>query len=181
MHILYLPPGTPLPTQMLPNSHPFPQVFAQTSPCGHPMSPYICPTSTLPVPLFSLPLCVCSVTQMCPSLHGHSPSGSSVHGIVPARTLQWIAISSSRLPHPRIEPRSPAAPALAGAFFSAEPPQMQRCSLFSPLLPQPFTPAVPVSRMELLPTPRPLEGPPGLWMKILKRFQHFSRTDRNLP
>ena len=36
------------------------------------------------------------------------PSGSSVLGIFQARTLEWVAISSSRdLPDPGIEPRSP--------------------------------------------------------------------------
>ena len=34
--------------------------------------------------------------------------GSSVHGIVQARILEWVAIPFSRdLPNPRIEPKSP--------------------------------------------------------------------------
>ena len=38
-----------------------------------------------------------------------SPPGSSVHGILQARILGWVAISFSReFPHPGIEPRSPA-------------------------------------------------------------------------
>ena len=37
---------------------------------------------------------VCSVAQACPTLC--SPPGSSVHGILQARTLQWVAISYSR-------------------------------------------------------------------------------------
>ena len=38
-----------------------------------------------------------------------SPPGSSVHGILQARTLEWVAISSSRdLPNPGIEPTFPA-------------------------------------------------------------------------
>ena len=38
-----------------------------------------------------------------------SPPGSSVHGILQARILQWVAIPCSRdLPNPWIEPRSPA-------------------------------------------------------------------------
>ena len=51
-----------------------------------------------------------------------SPPGSSVHGILQARILEWVAISSSRgwnLPDLGIEP---ASPALAGEFFTAEPP-----------------------------------------------------------
>ena len=37
-------------------------------------------------------------------------SGSSVHGILQAGTLEWVAISSSRdLPDPGIEPGSPVS------------------------------------------------------------------------
>ena len=41
----------------------------------------------------------CSVTQLCPILCNPtdcSPPGSSVHGILQARILEWVAISSSR-------------------------------------------------------------------------------------
>ena len=52
-----------------------------------------------------------------------SPLGSSVHGILQARILEWVAIcSSGDLPHPGFEPVSPVAPALAGEFFTIEPP-----------------------------------------------------------
>ena len=38
-----------------------------------------------------------------------SPPGSSVHGILQARILEWVAISSpGDLPNPGIKPRSPA-------------------------------------------------------------------------
>ena len=39
-----------------------------------------------------------------------SPPGSSIHGILQARTLEWVAISFSRgiFSDPGIEPRSPA-------------------------------------------------------------------------
>ena len=38
-----------------------------------------------------------------------SPPGSSVRGILQARTLEWVAVPSSGvLPNPRIEPTSPA-------------------------------------------------------------------------
>ena len=42
---------------------------------------------------------VCSVTQLCPTLcnpRDCSPPGFSVHGIILARILEWVAISSSR-------------------------------------------------------------------------------------
>ena len=51
------------------------------------------------------------VTQLCPSLCDHMdyrPPGSSVHGILQARILEWVATPSSRdLPNPGIKPRSP--------------------------------------------------------------------------
>ena len=49
-----------------------------------------------------------------------SPPGSSVHGILQARVLEWVAFPFSRgLPNPGIEPGSPA---LAGRFFTTNPP-----------------------------------------------------------
>ena len=49
-----------------------------------------------------------------------SQSGSSIPGIILARTLEWVAFpSAGDLPDLRIEP---AAPALAGRFFTIEPP-----------------------------------------------------------
>ena len=48
------------------------------------------------------------------------PPGSSVHEISQARILELVAISSpGDLPSPGIKPVSPA---LAGGFFTAEPP-----------------------------------------------------------
>ena len=51
-----------------------------------------------------------------------SPPGSSVHGILQAKILEWVAMPSSRgssqpgdLPNPGIEP---ASLALAGLFFT---------------------------------------------------------------
>ena len=56
--------------------------------------------------------CCYSVTKLCPTLcdpmDGSLP-GSSVHGILQARILEWVAISFSRdLSDPGIKPRSPA-------------------------------------------------------------------------
>ena len=48
------------------------------------------------------------------------PPAFSVHGISKARILKWVAISFSRdLPDLGTEP---ASPALAGRFFTTEPP-----------------------------------------------------------
>ena len=52
-------------------------------------------------------------------MHSHWPKEKSVHGILSARILKWVAISSpGDLPDPGIEPWSPA---LAGGFFTTEP------------------------------------------------------------
>jgi len=60
------------------------------------------------------------VTQSCPTLFDpmdSSPPGSSVHGILQAKVLEWIAIlkSPGDLPDPGIEPESPF---IAGRFFT---------------------------------------------------------------
>ena len=48
---------------------------------------------------------------------------SSVHGILQARILEWVAIlPPGELPNPGIKPASPASPALASGFFTTEPP-----------------------------------------------------------
>jgi len=50
-----------------------------------------------------------------------SPPGSSVHGISQARILEWVAISFSRGSSQHRDQTAP--PALAGGFFTAEPPE----------------------------------------------------------
>ena len=53
----------------------------------------------------------------------HNLPDSSVHWILQARILEWVAMPSSRdLPDPGIELSSPAAPALQADSFTAEPP-----------------------------------------------------------
>jgi len=68
-------------------------------------------------------MCVCSVSQLSPMLCDPidcSPPGSSVHGILQARILEWIACPpAGHLPNPVIEPTSLMSPALAGGFFSS--------------------------------------------------------------
>ena len=50
----------------------------------------------------------------------HNLPGSSVHRIILARILEWVAVFSSRnLPNPGMEPGSPP---LAGEFFTTESP-----------------------------------------------------------
>ena len=63
-----------------------------------------------------------SFPALCNSLDPSLP-GSSVLGILQARILEWVAISSSGdLPDPGIETESSASPALAGKFFISVPP-----------------------------------------------------------
>ena len=45
-----------------------------------------------------------------------SPPGSSVHGILQARILEWVATPSSKGIFPVIEPESVISPALVGGF-----------------------------------------------------------------
>ena len=75
------------------------------------------------VRLFLLMLCWAALScQSGPTLcdlMDCSPLGFSVHGILQARMLEWVAISSSR---GSSCPRSPAFPALAGGFFTNESP-----------------------------------------------------------
>ena len=69
----------------------------------------------------------CSVAQLYPTHCNptdYSLIGFSVHGIIQARVLEWVAISSSRdLPNPGIEPMFPVSPVLAGRFFTTKPPE----------------------------------------------------------
>ena len=66
---------------------------------------------------------MCMNAQSCPTLcepMDCNLPGTSVHRIFQARILEWVAISSSgNLPNTGIEPMSPA---LAGRFFTTEPP-----------------------------------------------------------
>ena len=60
--------------------------------------------------------------QLCPTLCNPmdcSPPGSSVHGILQARILEWVAISSSRgSSPPGIKPASLMSHASASRFFT---------------------------------------------------------------
>jgi len=49
----------------------------------------------------------------------YSPPGSSVHGILQARILEWVFPSPGDLPKPWIKP---GAPALQAISLSSEPP-----------------------------------------------------------
>ena len=65
-------------------------------------------------------LCAKSL-QLCPTIcdsKDYSPPGSSFHGILWARILEWVSIPFFRdLPHPGIKRMSLVSPALPGGFF----------------------------------------------------------------
>ena len=60
-----------------------------------------------------------SYPTLCDPMDRSLP-GSSVHGILQARILEWTAMpfSPGHHPKPRIEPVSPTSPASAGRFFT---------------------------------------------------------------
>ena len=58
------------------------------------------------------------VTQSCLTLC--DPMDFTVHGILQARILEWVAFPLSRdLPNPGVKPMSLTSPALAGRFFTS--------------------------------------------------------------
>ena len=77
-----------------------------------------------------------SCPSLCNSMDCHLP-GSSVHGILQARMLEWVAISSSR---GSSQPRDQThVSCLAGGFFLplshlGKPHHIYNCLLFTPLL-----------------------------------------------
>ena len=90
---------------------------------------------------------VCLVAWSCPTLcdpMACSPQGSPVFVIILARILEWIAISSSRgSSQLEIESMIPAASALAGRFFTTEPPGMivyMVCYIYLEIVRQPCVP-----------------------------------------
>ena len=70
-------------------------------------------------PIFHVSYGLCSVTQSCPTLCDPmdcSPPGSSVHGILPARILEWVAMPFSRASS---QPRDQTqVSCTAGRFFT---------------------------------------------------------------
>ena len=63
-----------------------------------------------------------SFPTLCNSMNC-TPLGSSVHGILQARILKWVVLSSLRgFSHPGIGPLPPVPSALAGGFFTTAPP-----------------------------------------------------------
>ena len=87
-----------------------------------------------------------SCTILCDPLDCSAP-GSSVHGIIQERILEWVAISYSRgssqfptpgdLPNPGIKPTSLASPSLGGGLFTTAlrrklPQNLIKCLISDP-------------------------------------------------
>ena len=79
--------------------------------------------------LWLLCACVCAKSlQLCPTLCDPtdcSPPGSSVHGILQARILEWTGLPyplPEDLPDPGIKPTSPASPILQANSLPLAPP-----------------------------------------------------------
>ena len=73
-----------------------------------------------------------SHNQLCDPRDG-SPPGSSVHGVLQARMLEWVAVPFYRdLPDPGIEPMSLQSPALVGRFFTTSATWEAINPVFSP-------------------------------------------------
>lgn len=70
---------------------------------------------------------MCSIVSESLGPNGLCLPGSSVREISQERTLSgWPFLLSRDFagdPYPRIEPTSPGSPALAGGFFTTEPPE----------------------------------------------------------
>ena len=104
-----------LPPQFIP---PSPSSAVSTSQFSTSVSPI------LPFCRFHIYMCcVCAKSlQSCPTLHNfmdYSPPGSSVHGILQARILEWAVISSSRESSRHgSNPRLLRFGHLAGRFFT---------------------------------------------------------------
>ena len=64
-----------------------------------------------------------SCLTLCDPMECSLP-GSSVHGVLQARLMEWVAMLSSRdPPDPGIEPASLSSPALAGKFLTTSTTQ----------------------------------------------------------
>ena len=66
--------------------------------------------------------CCCLVTKLCPTFFDpmdYSPPGSSVHGILQAKILEWLPCPPlGDLPDSGIKHKSLISPAWAGGFFT---------------------------------------------------------------
>ena len=83
-----------------------------------------CLTEIITTLLISYATAAAKLLQSCPTLWdrmNYSSPGSSVHGILQARILEWLLCPPpGDLPNPGIKPTSLIIPALAGGFFTTK-------------------------------------------------------------
>ena len=83
------------------------------------------PPISLSLPFYIQPCCA-KLLQSCLTLCDpmvYSLPGSSVHGILQARILEWVAMPSSRgCSRPRDRTRVSSGSHMVGRFFTTEPP-----------------------------------------------------------
>ena len=104
------------------------------------------PTNPL-LGIFIQRICCYSVAKSCLTLCNpvdRSPPGSSVHGVLLARILEWADISSSRVSSPPWEQTciSSISCTLAGGFFTTEPlgkPRIITTTIITPYVRLPFS------------------------------------------
>ena len=113
-----------LPIVTSPNCAHKPHLFSKSSCCLDLSHSFFSFSAIHHLPFLYFHACMCAkLLQLCPTLCDPmdcSPPGSSVHGILQARILEWVAMPSSRgSSHPmdRTHAGEPACPALAGRFF----------------------------------------------------------------
>ena len=100
-------------------------IFKEKTPGTH---PYVVPWIPGPKPVFSFLSIFLTYTcaQLCPTVCNStdcSPLGFSVHGIVPARILEWVVVSSFRgSSWPRDWTCVSCGSCIAGRLFTTEPP-----------------------------------------------------------
>ena len=90
--------------------------------CLEPDNAWVIERSSLEMHIQNYCLVVQSCLTLCDSMDCSTP-GSTVHGILQARILEWVALSSSRgFSQPRDQPVVSCAPTWAGRFFTTGPP-----------------------------------------------------------
>ena len=138
------------------------------------LSPYLIKFSLSPrsfLLAYKDAMCCAKLLQSCPTLRNpmdHSPPGFSVHGILQAKMLEWVAMPSSRgSSNPGIEPTSPLSLTLQVNSLPTEPPRKPcRYSMLLLLLSH-------FSRVRLCATPETAahQAPPSLGFS---RQEHWS-------
>ena len=82
-------------------------------------------------------VCTCSVDQSCLTLRNPmdcSSLGSSVHGILQARTLEWPCPPPGESSRPRDRTHVYCASCMAGRFFTTETPRKPKTPIGNPIL-----------------------------------------------